>query len=236
MCSPSLFSFCPTLVLFCSGSTPNHTGVTMCGTQVFIQAKASSYTAQYPVLRTIQSAIHFTSLTDLFTQTPSRLLWEASSHMLQLIREGCSYTYPPLSIARYSLIQLGELEKCRVKKLAQGFNTITQDSNPGSRSQESEALPMSHCALHEQDKMSPVQNLVVNTCMLSHIHTHQLRCVLWPEITSKQMCDTHFQSIIDKIYDFKDFCPSFLAVHHQFSDISKKQVSCIQMPNGQGSI
>ena len=36
----------------------------------------------YPVLRTIQSALHFTSLTDLFNQTPSRLLWEASSHML----------------------------------------------------------------------------------------------------------------------------------------------------------
>ena len=36
----------------------------------------------------------------LFTQTPSRLLWEASSNMLQLMREGCSYTYPPLSIAR----------------------------------------------------------------------------------------------------------------------------------------
>ena len=64
--------------------------------------KGSSYIAQYPILRTVQSALHFTSLTDLFTQTPSRLLWEASSHMLQLMREGCSYTYPPLSIARYS--------------------------------------------------------------------------------------------------------------------------------------
>ena len=59
--------------------------------------KASSYIAQYPVLRTAQSALHFTSLTDLFTQTPSRLLWEASSHTLQLMREGNSYTYPPLS-------------------------------------------------------------------------------------------------------------------------------------------
>ena len=64
--------------------------------------KASSYIAQYPVLRTVQSALHFTSLTDLFTQTPSQLLWEASSHMLQLMREGCSYTYPPLSTARYA--------------------------------------------------------------------------------------------------------------------------------------
>ena len=63
--------------------------------------KVSSYIAQYPVLRTAQGALHFTSLTDLFTQTPSRLLWEASSHLLQLMQECCAYTYPPLSIARY---------------------------------------------------------------------------------------------------------------------------------------
>ena len=66
----------------------------------------------------IQSALHFTSLTDLFTQTPARPLWEASSHMLQLMREGCSYTYPPLSIARYSFIRLSEVEHCRVEKPA----------------------------------------------------------------------------------------------------------------------
>ena len=34
-----------------------------------------------------------------------------------------------------------------MKKLAQGFNTAAQDSNPGSLSRESEALPLSHCAL-----------------------------------------------------------------------------------------
>ena len=71
------------------------------------EVKAISYIAQYPVLRTAQSALHFTSLTDLFTQTPSRLIWEASSHMLQLMREGCSYTYPPLSVARYSFYSAG---------------------------------------------------------------------------------------------------------------------------------
>ena len=103
--------------------------------------KASSYIAQYPVLRTIQSALHFTSLTYLFTQTPSRLLWEASSHMLQLMREGCSYTYPPLSIVRYSFIQLSELEQCRVKKLAQGFNTAARIRTRVL------ALPLSHSAL-----------------------------------------------------------------------------------------
>ena len=92
---------------------------------------------QYPVLRTVQSALHFSSLTDLFTQTPSRLLWEASSHLLQLMRKGWSYTYPSLSIARYSFIQLSEVEQCRV----------SQDSNPGSRSRASEALHLSHCAM-----------------------------------------------------------------------------------------
>ena len=71
--------------------------------------------------------------------------------MLQLMRNGCSYTYPPLSIARYSVIQLRELEQCRVNKLAQGFNTAAQDSNPGPLSRESEALPQSHCALQLQE-------------------------------------------------------------------------------------
>ena len=99
------------------------------------------------VLGTVQSALHFTSLADLFAQIPSRLLWETSSHMLQLMREGCSYTYPPMYTARYSCIQLSELEQCRVNKLAQGFNIAAQDSNSGSRSRESEALPMSLCAL-----------------------------------------------------------------------------------------
>ena len=61
---------------------------------------------------------------------------------LQLMHRGCTYTYPPLSIARYSFIQLRELEQCRVKNLAQG-----QDSNPGRLRRKSEALPLSHCTL-----------------------------------------------------------------------------------------
>ena len=63
-------------------------------------------------------------------------------------------------IARYSCIQLSELEQYRVKKLAQGFNTAAQDSNSGSRSQESEALPPSHCALEEMAEQSNFHILV----------------------------------------------------------------------------
>ena len=66
--------------------------------------------------------------------------------MLQLMREGCSYTYSPLSIAMYTFIQLSELEQCRVNIFAQGFNTAAQDSNPGSRSRDSEALLLSNCS------------------------------------------------------------------------------------------
>ena len=76
--------------------------------------------------------------------------------MLKLMREDCSYTYPQLSIARYSFIQLSELEQCRVKNLH--FSTAAQDSNPGSRNRESEALPLSHCAL-----LGPAYNLPVPT-------------------------------------------------------------------------
>ena len=108
----------------------------------------SFYIAQYPFLIIAQRTLHFSSLADLFTQTPSRLLWEASSHMLQLMREGCSYTYPSLSIARYSFIQLSKLEQCGVKNRAQGFNTAVQDSNPVPLSRESEVLPLSYCALY----------------------------------------------------------------------------------------
>ena len=36
-----------------------------------------------------------------------------------------------------------------MEKLAQGFNTAAQDSNPGSRSRESEVLSLSHRALRK---------------------------------------------------------------------------------------
>ena len=76
--------------------------------------KASSYIAQYPVLRTIQSTVH--------SDTISASLGSIQPYATI----NCSYTYPSLSIARYSFIQLSEYEQCRVKKLAQGFNTAAR--------------------------------------------------------------------------------------------------------------
>ena len=119
------------------------------------KVKVSFYITQYPILRIAQISLHFTSPADLFNQTPSQLLWEASRYMLPLMHEDCSYIYPPLSIARYSFIQLSELEQCRVKKLAQGFNTAAQDSHPGPLSLSlAEALPLIHCALQSYAKLN----------------------------------------------------------------------------------
>ena len=47
-----------------------------------VKVKVSSYIAQYQYLRIAQKALHFTTLADLFNQTRSRLLWEASSHAI----------------------------------------------------------------------------------------------------------------------------------------------------------
>ena len=94
--------------------------------------KVSSYIAQYPVLKIAQNALHITSLTDLFNQTPSQFIWEAPSHAT--INARMLLTYPPLSTARHLFMQLSELEKYRVNSFAHGFNTAGQDSNPSSRS------------------------------------------------------------------------------------------------------
>ena len=45
-----------------------------------------SYIARYPVHRTVQTAWYLISLADLFTQTLPQLVFEACSHMLQLMR------------------------------------------------------------------------------------------------------------------------------------------------------
>ena len=36
------------------------------------------------------------------------------------------------------------------------------------------------------------------------IHSSRLRCVQFPEIKYKHKCNTHFQAIIDNIYDSED--------------------------------
>ena len=54
------------------------------------------------------------------------------SATLQLLREGYSFTYPPLSIARYSCIQLVELKQRGVNEIAKASKRQQEDANPSS--------------------------------------------------------------------------------------------------------
>jgi len=62
--------------------------------------------------------------------------------MLLLMHEDYQRTQiSPLSIARYSFIQLSELERCRIIKTCPRFDLAPQVLNLGSLSQESKGVP-----------------------------------------------------------------------------------------------
>ena len=70
-----------------------------------------------------------------------------------------------------------------MKKLAQGFNTAAQDSNPGSRSRESEALPLSYCAVQVVLSHSVPLTPSHHSSVLS-LYTFWMSLSLVPEIYS----------------------------------------------------
>ena len=76
------------------------------------------YIALYPVRWTAQSALHFPPLADLFIPTPFSASLGSILAMQQL-RNDYSLTFPPLSLARYSFIQLSRLRRREVKEDAQ---------------------------------------------------------------------------------------------------------------------
>ena len=83
-----------------------------------IKKKVWFYIALYPVRWTAQSALHFPPLADLFIPTPFSASLGSILAMQQL-RNDYSLTFPPLSIARYSFIQLSRLRRREVKENAQ---------------------------------------------------------------------------------------------------------------------
>ena len=63
-----------------------------------------------------------------------------NSATLQLLRIGYSLKYPLPSIARYSVIQLSELEQGGVDEIVQSLKQQQDDSNPYSLDRESDVL------------------------------------------------------------------------------------------------
>ena len=90
-----------------------------------------------------------------------------------------------------------------MKKLAQGFNTAAQYSNPGSRSRESEGLPLSHYDLQENQGSNPM--LPCQTLDSS------LRCM--NEYSGEYLCTNILRRFYCSVYcSIKQFY-SFLLAH-----------------------
>ena len=83
-----------------------------------VKVKVWFYIALYPVRWSAQSALHFPPLADLFIPTPFSASLGSILAMQQL-RNDYSLTFSPLSIARYSFIQLSRLRRREVKENAQ---------------------------------------------------------------------------------------------------------------------
>ena len=103
------------------------------------------YIALYPVHWTAQSALHFPPLADLFIPTPFSASLGSILAMQQL-RNDYSLTFPLLSIARYSFIQLSRLRRREVKENAQTSKRYQRGFEPGLLNCESGILPLSHRA------------------------------------------------------------------------------------------
>ena len=95
-----------------------------------VKVKVWFYIALYPVHWTAQSALHFPPLADLFIPTPFSASLGSILAMQQL-RNDYSLTFPPLSIARYSFIQLSRLRRREVKENAQTSKRYQRGFEPG---------------------------------------------------------------------------------------------------------
>ena len=84
----------------------------------------------YSAVSTAQSALHFTPRQTCSFQ---RQLDISGKHLatLQSLCEDYSFTYPPLSIAGYTLIQLGELKQSGTNEIAQASKRPKNYLKPG---------------------------------------------------------------------------------------------------------
>ena len=94
------------------------------------KVKVWFYIALYPVRWTAQSALHSPPLADLFIPTPFSASLGSILAMQQL-RNDYSLTFPPLSIARYSFIQLSRLRRREMKENAQTSKRCQRGFEPG---------------------------------------------------------------------------------------------------------
>ena len=70
-----------------------------------------------------------------------------------------------------------------------------------------------------RDKNVASRTFLVDTWMLTYIHTSQSRCALGPEMNYKRTWDTHFQGIAENVCHFGRHCLlvyCYSAIHSGF--------------------
>ena len=126
--SPCMYNFFKSISLRqAHGNTPWTIYEHIC---IFKQVKVWFYIARYPVHWTAQRALHFPPPADLFIPTAFSASLGSILAMQQL-RNDYSLTFPPLSIARYSFIQLSRLRRREVKENAQTSKRYQRGFEPG---------------------------------------------------------------------------------------------------------
>ena len=110
-----------------------------------VKGKVCFHVPKYPVRWTAQSTLHFTPWQTCSFRHQVDFSGKHSA-MLQLLHEDYSLTFPPLSITRYSSIQLSELGHCGENENAQASKQQRRDSNAGSLDRMPGILPLSYRA------------------------------------------------------------------------------------------
>ena len=130
----------------------------------------SFYITQYPVHWTAQSALHFFASSgrpvhsNNNSASPGSILARQ-----QLCGKAKSLTSPPLSIARYSFIQLSQQGRQWRERKCPIFERVTnRDSNPGSLDCESGILPLSYRA-PDVRSLHPFSSLYTYNPLFSHL-------------------------------------------------------------------
>ena len=104
-----------------------------------------------------------------------------SSHA-PITREDYSFTFPPLSIARYWFTQLSQLERQWRERKCPIFETVAKgDSNPSSLDCESGILPLSYRAPHLSQVTSTssksLNQVIKANIKANYSDTHQLQYI-----------------------------------------------------------
>ena len=132
---------------------------------------------------------------DTYSASPGSILARQ-----QLRAKAKSLTFPPLSIARYSFIQLGEQGRQWRERKCPIFETVTKrDSNPGSLDCESGILPLSYRAIIvdclSYSVSSSVSSLLLHPscCLASSLHLafcHAEHFLFFPDIVFSHFTST----------------------------------------------